>query len=908
VGNSLSPTPVAGTLVAMAERDVSVAGFVGREAEMGVIAAAAEAAAGGRPQVVWVEGEAGSGKTALVRQAAAALPAGFSRVRVQSDELAADIPYELAGQLGAANIEGPFVAGMSVLDAWSTAQDGGPVAVLVEDFHWADAASSQALLSAARRLDQDRLVVILTSRFPPDQGWDRFLSDSDRCCRLVLADFDVDEVAALAAATGVELTHRQAVRLHAHTGGHPLYVRTMLGELSANQLRSAEGDLPAPRSLASAVTARLSELPEASRHLAEAMAVINQRSPLPMVAQVADVGAPIAPFEFLLETGFVRWDASEPGPPVEFAHPLYRQAVYQDLSPTRRRDLHRAAAGVLTPAAVLAHRVAAADGVDAGLADELEAAGRRGMAEGSPGPGARNLLWASSLSATPEQVERRLLQAVRALLDSRQTTQAAARRDQLEACQDSAGRSLLLGMMDWERGEAGRAERWLRKAAIEGADSDPVDAGWAWAQLGEIYATEGRADDTIDAAQRALALAPDEPRIERLAWIGLAMGEGLRHGAAIGLDRLRQRLPQPADEVPDAEASMLVTRGTLGLYAGRTVDAIGDHRAVLRSARRAPLHSQIARCHFQLATLLINSGDWDEALVQARTALSIASDYEQVWIEAQCHAVLATVVAYRGEWELAERQIAVANELAGRWNSAEGLITARIAAAALGRAQDRPHSIIEALGDLPPLTPMVAALTFWPTLIVALIDGGQLGRADELIGLLDEAAKARGLDFAARLASLRARLAAARGLADEAAARFEESLRLFDADDPYLDRALTHQAFGRLLRARGDRRHAVDELRTAHQLLSSVGADPFVARVDEDLTAAGIRAAAKTHRSTLELTDRERDVAVLVAQGLTNPEVAAQLYISRKAVEYHLRNTYGKLGISSRRELRTAEF
>ena len=80
-----------------------------------------------------------------------------------------------------------------------------------------------------------------------------------------------------------------------------------------------------------------------------------------------------------------------------------------------------------------------------------------------------------------------------------------------------------------------------------------------------------------------------------------------------------------------------------------------------------------------------------------------------------------------------------------------------------------------------------------------------------------------------------------------------------------------------------------------------------MARVDADLAAAGIHAASNSHRSTLELTDRERDVAVLVAKGLTNPEVAEHLYISRKAVEYHLRNTYGKLGISSRRELRSAQ-
>ena len=111
--------------------------------------------------------------------------------------------------------------------------------------------------------------------------------DADRCRRLALGDFDVEEVAALAAFAGVELTHRQAARLHDHTRGHPLYVRTLLGELTPAQLRVVEGDLPAPRSLASSVTARLSDLPADAQALAAAMAVINQGSPLPMVGRVA---------------------------------------------------------------------------------------------------------------------------------------------------------------------------------------------------------------------------------------------------------------------------------------------------------------------------------------------------------------------------------------------------------------------------------------------------------------------------------------------------------------------------------------------------------------------------------------------------------------------------------------------
>ena len=192
--------------------------------------------------------------------------------------------------------------------------------------------------------------------------------------------------------------------------------------------------------------------------------------------------------------------------------------------------------------------------------------------------------------------------------------------------------------------------------------------------------------------------------MERLAWICLAMGEGMLHGAPAGLDRMRQRLPQPAEQVPDDEANMLVTRGTLGLYAGRTTSAISDHRAVLRAARRTSIY-QIARCHVQMAILLVNSGDWNQALVHARTAASIASDEQQIWIGSQCQAVLATILAYRGEWELAGRHLAGAESLAASHESLEAVLSARIAAAAIGRAEHRPQPSSTLWVTCPPRPP-----------------------------------------------------------------------------------------------------------------------------------------------------------------------------------------------------------
>jgi ATP/maltotriose-dependent transcriptional regulator MalT len=249
--------------------------------------------------------------------------------------------------------------------------------------------------------------------------------------------------------------------------------------------------------------------------------------------------------------------------------------------------------------------------------------------------------------------------------------------------------------------------------------------------------------------------------------------------------------------------------------------------------------------------------------------------------------------------------VARALDQASVYNNVEGLGTAYLAAGALARSRNDPEGVIEHLAVLTSSPPMLAALQFWPWFIEALIDTEQLDRAGVEIERLEEAAAARRLEFRAQVMALRARLSAASGQSHEASAMFRDALKHLGPNDPFLDRALVHQSYGRLLQAREDQSGAIDQLQAARKMLASVGAAPFVAGVDRDLSAAGLPAAtAAPAKSALGLTDRERDVATLVAQGMSNPEVAAELYVSRKAVEYHLHNIYGKLGIASRRELR----
>ena len=687
-----------------------------------------------------------------------------------------------------------------------------------------------------------------------------------------------------------------------------------MSELSSQQLATSDGELPAPRSLASAAIARLAGLSAETRVLASALAVVNDRVPLGVVARIAGLKHPTAALESLLGTGFVRWMPGETGTPVEYVHPLYRVAVYEDLSPVRRQELHRMAAGVLEPGAALAHRVAAADTADDGLAGELAEAAGRELGQGAVDLAVRYLLWASPLSSRRDLAEFRFLQAARLLVANGQAARAAALRSRIGACRDGPVRSLVLGMLAWREGDAS-AEQWLSRVLASAGDrhGDREVLAAALAELGGLYTTQGRAREAVEVATRALALVPADRQVEQAAWQALVFGEGMRRGAPAGLDRLSERLPQSAETIRAADCDLLVTRGSLGFYAGRTSAAAADMRVVVRLARQGSVAVQLPRAHLHLSELLVNLGDWDEAQVHARLALSLVSDEQLVWMQAQAHAVLGGLLACGGAWDAAADHVTAAGEAAAALGNFEAVFKTRIAEAALARARHQPEQVVAALqplagnGDVAAI-PMFTSLGWWPPLIMAIIDCGDTDAAQTQINDLEQAASDRRLDLRARIAGLRARVAQAKGRPEEAYAHFEAAIALLGPDDPVLDRALLHHAFGRLQRARGDRRAAVGQLRLAYELLDQLGAEPFRVPVQADLAVCGVRAATQVARSPLALTSRERDVAVLVAKGMTNREVAAELYVSDKAVEYHLRNVFGKLGVRSRRALRDHRF
>jgi DNA-binding CsgD family transcriptional regulator len=885
--------------------------FVGRVSELAAIGACVDAVSGGAGRVVWVEGDPGSGKTALVNQVVAGLPVAFAVLRAAGDESAVDQPFAVLQQFGVDGGGSPQAAGLDLVALLSEAGGGGPVAVVVEDLHWADRESRQALLAVVRRVGEERVLLLVTSRpgAAPD-GWERQFLDRSGSLRVLLGALSRDDVAEMARVAGLSLPSRAVGRLYEHSGGLALFVRTLLAELSFSQLAAPGGELPVPRSLASMILARLAELPPDARELAAALSVVGEAVPLPVAGRIARVDHPVQALEALLGTGFVTWWPGEASTPVGFAHPLYRAALYADLVPTRRRELHRAAAESLDAAAALRHRVAAADGIDDDLARDLDESAAGRASKGARNVAATYLLWASSLGSDSQPNERRVLQAARLLLEDGQTARAAELRGRVEGCGEGPLRSLVLGQLAWEEGASVPAESWLIEASKSAGGSQPEGEVGAAAlgHLGTLYHTQGRGREAIDAATRLLALTNLPGDLERSGWIALAAGTAARQGAAAALDLLAGRLPQPAERVPAADADLLIARGVLGFYAGRTTAGIADLRVAIRLARHGAAAAQLPRAHVQLAQLLLSSGEWDEALVHARAALSLVSAERRVWLDPQVHATLARLFGGRGEWQRAGEHLAAADDAAAEAGTIEAVVTVRVARAAVARARNDPEQVIKALAPLVENTgmiPMATSLAWWPSLIGAMIDSGELAQAAGQIGLLDTAAQQRGLNMQARIAGVSAQLEAARGRPDQACSGYDRAIALLGVDDPLLDRAELHHRFGQLLAARGGkRRQAVDQLRLARDLFARAAAEPFLRRVAADLALHGITVGRRGSRSPLELTDRERDVAVLVAKGMTNREVAAELYVSQKAVDYHLGHIFGKLGITSRRDLR----
>jgi ATP/maltotriose-dependent transcriptional regulator MalT len=359
-------------------------------------------------------------------------------------------------------------------------------------------------------------------------------------------------------------------------------------------------------------------------------------------------------------------------------------------------------------------------------------------------------------------------------------------------------------------------------------------------------------------------------------------------------------------ENPDA-SELLSGLGWVLLARDDLAGATVELTRAAAAARRNGSFEQAALAHAHLCRAEYMAGRWDAALAQSEQSLALMAELPNLNVRPMVHWSATLIPAARGDWAATEELGRLAAlDAAGTLDRAlvAGLVRALPAAARGDHA-----TVIVALEPFAGegVADGIHEPGVWPwhdLYTEALVAADRLDDAAAFLTTHERRARERGLGSAlARLGRVRGRLDAARGEIDAAVGALQAAIEHARLAGVPFDRARAELALGALLRRHGRRREAAEHLRAAHATLTDLAATPYLARCDRELSACGLTPMKRSHPDPTRLTPQERSVAELVASGMTNREVAAELLVSVKTVEVHLTRIYAKLGITSRGQL-----
>lgn len=905
---------------AAAGREGMARRFVGRRAELREISGRAAQALGGSQQTVVIEGRPGIGKTALLLRALEQLT-GYSQLHADCalgsavDQLISD-----------AGLGGGLLAAVSTM-----VEEGGPVAIALDNAQDIDPESAAEISLALAALRAAAVLVIAAVDQPwrSDSGekphfrrFHRQLLAGRGASRIQLAELSVAETGQMLDRLGAAVSEQAAERLHRYTGGNPALLVVLLrqGLMIAHTAPADLLGLFDP--LVTSILRAVSSLPRASSDLLAAMAVSDEPWPLAIAGSVAGVEDPFEALEPLLESGLVEWFPDETVAPVAIRYPLYRDVIYRSLPAAHRQSLHDLAASFAVGTRAWAHRVAAARTSEPTLSAMLEHEASRYYLAGDSERAGTLLMW-SAAAADPRERERYLMQAARWWLALRAIDWGPRVETCLARLAPSAPRSMIMGLLAEAAGRYAEARALLADADELARDSGAESSGRdlrpdIHLAMALVHADLGDADAEYQVADDLLA-RDDLPGPQR-AWAEYhaADARGRLNGPEAALRTLAELSP---DTLIDGEAGegagqtvRLWARGSWRLRTGRLRPASDDLERMLRAGDRTAVASVTPMARAYLAYVRYLLGDWKAAELAVAQAVAELRGHAVARLRVPVHAVAACVDAAAGRSESAARHVQVAQRWHAEAGPADYAVFPALAAATMAQARGdyrRMAVVLASLAGEPATSGSHSHQWWWqPLHVEALIGTGQLGAAqralDRLIDLVGvphrQSATVTWLE--AWLAAVRHDELKARALFGEAAARSPAP------EDVPLHRARLEHEYGRYLMSGRNRRAAIGQLRRAYELYRSLGARPFAERCASDLEACGVHAssagAGQPGGGTLPvLSARERRVAHLAAQGLTNQEIAGELFISAKTVEYHLGNVFAKLGISSRRQLAT---
>jgi DNA-binding CsgD family transcriptional regulator len=804
-----------------------------------------------------------------------------------------------------------FLVGLAVLSLLSDVAEERPLVCVLDDAQWLDGASAQALAFVARRLGAESVGLVFAVR--ESNGERRF----EGLAELLVGGLDDrDARELLAAVVAGPLDERVRDRIVEETRGNPLALLELPRGRSSAELAGGFGLDGGPAlsgRIEESFRERLAPLPLATRLLLLVAAAEPVGDPLPVWKAATALGVDPGAAGPATAAGLI-----ELGAQVRFRHPLVRSAVYNAAAPEERQRVHRALAEAtdadVDPDRRAWHRAQAMDGLDEDVAAELERSAGRARARGGLAAGAAFHTRAAELTPDPRR------RAQRALVAAQGKHQAGAR--------DAALRLLATaqaGPLDaLEQARAQLLHAQITFVATRGRDAppllleaakrlEPLDATLARETYLEAFAAALSADrlarggDTREVAAAVLAAdwAPssrESPGACDLLLDGLALltREGYRAAAPALKVALRAFREAPLAEEDELRWLWLACQIARALGDDAAWDDLTARQ--LELARRAGAFSllpvalsdrlavELFSGRIALATSLAAEA---EAVVEAtdsqltmRTAITMAN-----WRGRDAEAVALTEARQQDVLRRGEGLWFRAND----WGSAiryNGLGRYDDALAVAERAAEDPHGL---------------GLSIWTLseLIEAAVRSGKPERAVGPLARLAEICEASGTDWAlgshARDAAMLAEGAAAEALYREAIERLS---RIHTRGCETLARA--HLLYGEWLRREGRRVDAREQLRLAHELLAEMGMEAFAERARRELLATGETVRKRTVETLDELTPQEVQIAQRAAGGQTNPEIGAQLFLSPRTVEWHLHKVFGKLGISSRKELGSA--
>jgi DNA-binding CsgD family transcriptional regulator len=880
----------------------------------------------GHSSVLVIRGEPGIGKTALLRYAADQA-SGFRVVQVTSVEAEMELPFagihqlcaplldqldalpqpqqralNVALGLSSGDVPSRFLVGLAVLGLLSAAADERPVLCLVEDSQWLDEASGLILGFIARRLLAESVAIVVTVREPTARR------DFDGLPELRVHGLAEDDARTLLMrAVPGRLDDRVRDRIVAETRGNPLALLDLPRSMSAAEMAGGFELLTVtdlPRHLEDHYLQLARELPEPTQRLL-LLAAAEPIGDATLVWRAAHglglEGSSLAPAE----------DARlvEVGTRVRFRHPLVRSAVYRAASVSARRAAHQALAEVTNPETDpdhrAWHRAHAAAGVDEDLAAELERSADRAQARGGAAAAAAFLAHATELTPDAAQRGRRALAAAQAKFDA-----AAA-----DAALELLAAAELAPLDELQRARLERLRAEIAFARNRGSDApsllldaarrlDPLDAAIAReTHLDAIAAAmfAGRLGggpgvrETAEAAEAAPA-APQPPRALDLLLDGLAIR--FTKGYSAGLPPLRTALDAFCDEQAltsdDARWLWLACRlaqdlwddelwsvfATRGLRVARETGALG--MLPIAATYRASLHVHAGE--FGAASSLIDEAD-TITHATGMAPLKYASLMLAGWRGDETGGLELIEAARLEATARGEGMgLGVIEWATALLHNGRGNYEGALAAAQRGCEHDDVGLFAWSLTEL----------------IEAGVRSGAIDAASAALDRLSGRTRASGTDWALGIEAGSHAL-----LSDRADAEplYREAVERLARTRGVVHLARARLLYGEWLRRENRRVDAREQLRAAHEVFSVIGADGFAERARDELLATGETVRRRTDDARGVLTPQEAHIARLAKDGLSNPEIGAQLFISPRTVQYHLRKVFLKLEITSRNQL-----